>query len=127
MRAKPWCYAPTTWRKPRSSATASLCSSMGTPRDLARQLGRGQRLLLEPSATTFEQARRLLAVHPAVSSLNHTEVKGSLTFAVPDREDVPNLITLLVEKNVQLYRVELENTSLEDVYFALHHQQEVAG
>ena len=101
--------------------------ALGTPRDLARQLGRGQRLLLEPSATTFEQARRLLAVHPAVSSLNHTEVKGSLTFAVPDREDVPNLITLLVEKNVQLYRVELENTSLEDVYFALHHQQEVAG
>ena len=38
------------------------------------------------------------------------------------RADVPTLIAALTGAGVQLYRVEPDEASLEDVYFALEHE-----
>lgn len=99
--------------------------ALGRPRELARELGQGQQLLLETSPETFEHAARYVDTH---ASATGADTAGSvLSVSVPNRSDVPTLVAGLVAEGVELYRVELEEPSLEDVYFALHRNREGAA
>jgi ABC-2 type transport system ATP-binding protein len=96
--------------------------ALGTPHELARQLGRSQRLEIEvapeglPAALNIVQARFGLS-EPAPKD-------GIMTITGVGREVIPGLVAALVGAGVQIYRVTPQEPSLEDVYFALHGEEE---
>jgi ABC-2 type transport system ATP-binding protein len=98
--------------------------AVGTPRELARQLDRRLRLEIEvapdglPAALEIVKAR-LAPAEPA-------QDRGVITVAGADRESIPGLIAALAGAGVKIYRVTPQEPSLEDVYFALHGEEEGA-
>ncbi|HSR31983.1 MAG TPA: ABC transporter ATP-binding protein [Anaerolineae bacterium] len=96
--------------------------ALGTPAELARKLGRGQRLEIEiapagvPAALGVLQSK-LGIVEPA-------QENGFITITGTEREAIPDLIAALVAAGVRIYRIAQQEPSLEDVYFALHDDQE---
>jgi ABC-2 type transport system ATP-binding protein len=96
--------------------------ALGTPHELAQQLGRSLRLEIEVApeglAATLDLLRTVLgAPEPA-------EEHGIITVASVDREAIPKLVASLVAAGVQVYRVAPQELSLEDVYFALQGEEE---
>ncbi len=90
--------------------------AIGTPSELARQLGRRLSLEIAVSPQTLPAALQTLAAMKAdVSDRGDALVIGGI-----DREKVPELVATLVTAGVRIYRVAPQEPSLEDVYFALH-------
>jgi ABC-2 type transport system ATP-binding protein len=91
--------------------------ALGTPSQLARDIVSEIRLKLEidPAQTDLAMAMlaRFTAAPPTVDALGVT-VAGIL------REQIPDVIATLVAAGVRLYRVDHDEPTLEDVYFALH-------
>lgn len=96
--------------------------ALGTPAELARKVGRSQRLEIEiapagvPAALGVLQSK-LGIVEPA-------QENGVIAITGTEREAIPDLIAALVAVGVCIYRVAQKEPSLEDVYFALHDDQE---
>jgi ABC-2 type transport system ATP-binding protein len=95
--------------------------ALGTPHELARQLGHGQRLEIEvapaglPATLDIVQARLGFQVPD--------QKDGTITVTGAGREAIPGLVAALVGAGVQIYRVTPQEPSLEDVYFALHGEE----
>ncbi|MCD4699285.1 MAG: ABC transporter ATP-binding protein, partial [Phycisphaerae bacterium] len=96
--------------------------AMGTPANLARQMGASLRLEIEIADENIEMALEILRHHPGVSSLSSQT--GIITILGIAREQIPDLVSSLSRDGVRLYRVALQEPDLEDVYFALHGAQE---
>jgi ABC-2 type transport system ATP-binding protein len=98
--------------------------ALGTPHDLAKQLGRRQRLEIEiehdglPAALDVVQSRLGLA--------EPEQKNGTITVVGADHESIPGLIAALVSAGVKIYRVTPQEPSLEDVYFALHGEEDAS-
>lgn len=92
--------------------------ALGTPAELARQLGRSQRLVLEVAPEQMPEVLDVLHTNHSITELEHEN--GSVSLVGIDRENVPNLLASLVAAGVRVYRVAPQEPSLEDVYFALH-------
>jgi ABC-2 type transport system ATP-binding protein len=95
--------------------------ALGTPAELARKLGHGQRLELEVAPGDEETALCLLQEAPGVSA--HRE-NGTIIASAAGRETIPGLVTSLASAGVRIYRVTPQEAPLEDIYFALHGEQE---
>ena len=95
--------------------------ALGTPAELARKLGRSQRLELEVAPGDEEAALRLLAEAPGVSA--HRE-NGTIVAAGVEWAAIPGLVTSLASAGVCIYRVAPQEASLEDTYFALQTEKE---
>ena len=96
--------------------------ALGTPAQLAQRLGRSQRLEIEVATGDVPRARELLQAVPGAGTVElHDHV-----LSVPglDREQIPALVTRLVEAGLSIYRVAPREPSLEDVYFAIHGEAE---
>lgn len=89
--------------------------AIGTPEELARQFG-GVRLVLEVVPADAGKALQVLR------NAQHRE-NGTITVPGVARAQVPGLVGSLVRAGVGIYKVALEEPSLEDVYFALHAQE----
>jgi ABC-2 type transport system ATP-binding protein len=98
--------------------------ALGTAEELARKIGRGQRLELEVAPGDEETALRLLKEAPGVSA--HLE-DGTIIASLAERETIPGLVTSLASAGVRLYRVAPQEAQLEDIYFALLGEQEEAS
>jgi len=98
--------------------------ALGTPEELARKNGHGQRLELEVAPGDEETALRLLMQAPGVSA--HRE-DGSIIATGAGREAVPGLVASLASGGVRIYRVAPQEAPLEDIYFAIHAEQEVTS
>jgi ABC-2 type transport system ATP-binding protein len=103
--------------------------AIGTVGELAARLNRGHRLLLEMDSDRLPQVIPLLEALPHVTLVeqahdhNGIGAGGSvLRVHGAAREHVPQLIGALAAAGVPLYRVEPDEPSLEDVYFALEHE-----
>ncbi|MFP4344444.1 MAG: ATP-binding cassette domain-containing protein [Anaerolineales bacterium] len=97
--------------------------ALGTPTDLARELTTRPRLEIEVAPDAVERARSILdRLAPAHEVI--VEDKGLLTATVGDREQVPVLLTALVNGGISVYRLSPQEPTLEDVYFALHPEEE---
>jgi ABC-2 type transport system ATP-binding protein len=92
--------------------------ALGTPSDLAQQLGRSLRLEIEIEPDNLETARRTLSSLVAGPELESEG--GTLTVVGAQRDQIPDLVAALVAQGVRIYRVAQQTPSLEDVYFALH-------
>ena len=91
--------------------------ALGTPSQLARDIVSEIRLKLEIDPSQTDLAMAILAsfttAPPTLDALGVT-VAGIL------REQIPDVIATLVAASVRLYRVDHDEPTLEDVYFALH-------
>ena len=98
--------------------------ALGTPTDLARQYVKRLDVQIETAPEQTESALQLLS---DVSSLTHglpRRTNGSLTLTVTGREAIPDLLNLLINQGIRVYRLASNEPSLEDVYFALHGEKE---
>jgi len=95
--------------------------ALGTAAELARKLGRSQRLELQVARGDEETALRLLAEAPGVSA--HRQ-DGTIVAAGAGGETIPGLVTSLASAGVRIYRVAPQEASLEDIYFALQREKE---
>jgi ABC-2 type transport system ATP-binding protein len=92
--------------------------ALGTPAELARQLGRSLRLELEVARDGLPTALDVLQATTGIADL--APENSTITLVGIEREVVPNLVASLVSAGVRIYRVAPQEPSLEDVYFALH-------
>jgi ABC-2 type transport system ATP-binding protein len=100
--------------------------ALGTPAELARDLGQSLRLELEVAPDGVPAAMRILAaaghgVAPLVQE------NGLLTVTASDRDVIPELVAAFVAGGVRIYRLSPQEPSLEDIYFALHGEAEGLG
>jgi len=90
----------------------------GTPQELAQTLARQSRVDLEVGPDDAGTATAAIAeLAPGVA----IEVDGDrISVGGIDRERLPELLRLLVEAGVSVYRLSPSEPTLEDAYFALH-------
>lgn len=103
----------------------------GSVRELGAHLNRGHRLLVEMEDAQVDETMRLLErTAPVVAVERLDGQQGAAPGAVwlslhgVGRDAVPDVLAALVHAGIRIYRVEPDEPSLEDVYFAL--QQESA-
>lgn len=94
----------------------------GTPQDLIHQLASYMplRLDIEISPTDLPNALDTLQTVPGITVCQ--QGTNSVTTRGASHEMIPGLITMLVARDVRIYKVTPYEPSLEDVYFALHEQ-----
>ena len=102
--------------------------ALGTTRDLTAQLKHGHRIEVEIDRSSVERAVALLGNAP-ITGVDIAEMDGrengdgaTLTLHGVGRRSVPTIVHLLTGAGIDLYRVEPDDGSLEDVYFALEHE-----
>lgn len=98
--------------------------AVGTPLELAQEIGAGMRYTLEIKPDQIDAARATLQRLPTVTDSDSEEEK--LTVTVSDRETIPDLLAALVAEDIRVYALTPQQTSLEDIYMALHQRQEVS-
>lgn len=98
--------------------------AVGTPDDLARDLQRGVRLMIEvdarPKLLDREPQRDVRDSDRAHWKLSWDAAHLNLQAWLPTRAHTPELIRALVDTGAHIYSVVPEDPTLEDVYFALH-------
>jgi ABC-2 type transport system ATP-binding protein len=99
--------------------------ALGTPTELARDLGQGIRLELETTSQAVTRALEILERFPDARDITQAETQTVLSLALPIREHIPQLVARLVAADVPLFRITPQEPTLEDVYFALHGTKEV--
>jgi ABC-2 type transport system ATP-binding protein len=99
--------------------------ALGTPTELARKLGPSQCLEIEVAPEFVTAARGVIQDHRGSAAA--VEEHGTLTIQGSEREEIPDLVASLVNAGVRIYRVAPREPSLEDVYFALHGEQEAGA
>jgi ABC-2 type transport system ATP-binding protein len=92
--------------------------ALGTPAELAHQLGR--RLSLEVEVAPQSLPVALDTLRAAKAEARTDDRAGVLVVSGASRETVPDLVAALVSAGVRMYRVVPQEPTLEDVYFALH-------
>lgn len=95
--------------------------ALGTPAALVDQLRRSLELTLEIAPAGATAALECLRQMQA--DVEMQPGGGRLTVKAVQREAIPDLVSTLVAAGVRLFRVEPQEPSLEDVYFALHGEQ----
>ncbi len=98
--------------------------ALGTPAELARRLGRSQRLEIDVAP---EQVPGALAVLEArFGAIESPPENGMILVTGADRERIPALVAELVGAGIRIYGITPRVPSLEDVYFALHGEEVVS-
>ena len=98
--------------------------AQGTPAELARQYVRRMDVQIETAPEQMDLAQSILSDASSLIRGLPRRTNGSLTLTVTGRESIPDLLTLLVNQGVRVYRLAANEPSLEDVYFALHGEKE---
>jgi ABC-2 type transport system ATP-binding protein len=100
--------------------------AIGTTQELGSRLNRGHRISVEVDASEVGRAVKLFAATPPVLLAEAitdraTARNGSAALVLHgvSRRDVPQIINTATQHELKLYRVQPEEPSLEDVYFAL--------
>jgi ABC-2 type transport system ATP-binding protein len=95
--------------------------ALGTPAELAEQTVHTHRLKIEVALENRQTAVQLLKGRTGITGVS--EEKDGLIVQGAGRETIPSLIADLVSSGVRIYQVTPQEPSLEDVYFALHHEE----
>ena len=99
--------------------------ALGTPIELARQYVRRLDVDVEIAPEQMDLAITFLknASSLTLGLPRHTDYHITLT--ANGHDAIPELITLLVNQGIRIYRVAAHEPTLEDVYFALHGEKEI--
>jgi len=96
--------------------------AVGTPEELARQLGTGERVEIEVERAQIQAARAELRQLEGVQDVKLSDENNGarLIVSLDGRERIPQMLAHLVQQGVRVYRLSPLEASLEDIYFALH-------
>jgi ABC-2 type transport system ATP-binding protein len=97
--------------------------AIGKTAELARSAGLSVRLEIEVAADGLSAAQQVIQTRFAGISVMTENSRLYLTGSRYDQ--IPDIIAALVTAQVRIYRVDQQEASLEDIYFALH-QKEVS-
>jgi ABC-2 type transport system ATP-binding protein len=95
--------------------------ALGTPHELSRQLGHALQLDIELDQEQTNQAAELFRRVDHITGI--TCEKNTMTLDGISRESIPQLLGMLLEAGIRVYRVTPGEPSLEDIYFALHGEE----
>jgi ABC-2 type transport system ATP-binding protein len=98
--------------------------AQGTPSDLAHQYVKRLDVQIETAPEQIEEAIQILSSASSLTRGLPHPTNGSLTLTVTGRDAIPELMKLLVNAGIQVYRLAANEPTLEDVYFALHGEKE---
>lgn len=93
-------------------------AAMGTPKELAREIGTNVTYRLEVELEQRQAALDILKRTPSLMDVQFDD--EALIFTSTDREMIPDLLTQIVSEDVRVYALTPQATSLEDIYLALH-------
>jgi ABC-2 type transport system ATP-binding protein len=91
---------------------------VGSPYELAQDIGAKLRYSLEVAADQQAAACRIIEEIASVTSIESTSPE--ITITLKEREAVPEILMKLVHENIRVYALTPHQTSLEDIYMALH-------
>jgi ABC-2 type transport system ATP-binding protein len=94
--------------------------ALGTPSELTRQYVKRLDVDLEVDPAQTELILQILQDLPQLVIGSPKREKDILTLTLSGREAIPELLNILVQKGLQVYRLAPQEADLEEVYFALH-------
>jgi ABC-2 type transport system ATP-binding protein len=94
--------------------------ALGTPADLTRQYVKRLDVDLEVDPVQMDSALQILQELPNLVVGAPQQEKDVLTLTLSGREAIPELLSVLVQKGLHIYRLAPQEADLEEVYFALH-------
>jgi ABC-2 type transport system ATP-binding protein len=96
--------------------------ALGTPSELGQRFSKAHRLDIgldhEQISQAVETLRRLPGITASASESGGVTVEGAA------HERIPDLVQLLADTKIRIYHVVPQEPSLEDIYFALHGEEE---
>jgi ABC-2 type transport system ATP-binding protein len=98
--------------------------AQGTPTALAQQYVRRLDVQIETHPSQMDAAVEILSKATTLTRSVPRRTNGTLTLTVTGREAIPDLLTMLVNMGIRIYRLAAKEPNLEDVYFALHGEKE---
>lgn len=98
--------------------------ALGSPSELARDLWKGMRLEFETSTEAIPAAIQTLETMPDAREITPGEDHPIISLSLTLRDQVPEMVARLVAADVPLYRLTPKEPTLEDIYFALHEENE---
>ncbi|MCB0116331.1 MAG: ABC transporter ATP-binding protein [Caldilineaceae bacterium] len=99
--------------------------AVGSPAELRQRLGGALQLVLEVEPAYMSTALSVIGRQPKLRA--EQEGAGTLAVLGAQREQIPALVTALVAASVPIYRVALQEPTLQDVYFSLHSNADARG
>ena len=94
--------------------------ALGTPSELTRQYVKRLDVDLEVDPAQMELVLPILKELPQLVIASPKQEKDILTLTLSGREAIPELLNILVQKGLHVYRLAPQEANLEEVYFALH-------
>ena len=94
--------------------------ALGTPADLTRQYVKRLDVDLEVDPVQMDLALQTLQEFPQLVISSPKREKDLLTMTLAGRESIPELLSVLVQKGLRVYRLAPQEANLEEVYFALN-------
>ncbi|HEX6035052.1 MAG TPA: ABC transporter ATP-binding protein [Anaerolineales bacterium] len=95
-------------------------AALGTPSELAHQYVRRLDVELEVDALQMDLALETLQKFPQLVMGVPKRENHILTMTLSGRDCIPDLLSLLVQHKVRVYRLAPQEANLEEVYFALN-------
>jgi ABC-2 type transport system ATP-binding protein len=94
--------------------------ALGTPSELTRQYVKRLDVDLEVAPAQTELALETLQKFPQLVIDILKQAKGILSMTLAGREAIPELLSILVQHGLRVYRLAPQEANLEQVYFALN-------
>jgi ABC-2 type transport system ATP-binding protein len=94
--------------------------ALGTPSELTRQFVKRLDVDLEVDPVQMDLALQILQQVPQLVIGIPKREKEFLTMTVSGRESIPELLCILLQNGLRVYRLGPQEVNLEEVYFALH-------
>ncbi|HSF82322.1 MAG TPA: ABC transporter ATP-binding protein [Anaerolineales bacterium] len=98
--------------------------ALGTPAELTRQYVRRLEVEIEIHDQQVEGTLQVLRSLPRLVIDEPLQSNGALTVTLSGHEAIPDLLEVLVQQGVRVYRIAAQEANLEQVYFALHGEKE---
>ena len=94
--------------------------ALGTPSELTRQYVKRLDVDLEVDPVQIDLALQTLQQYPQLVIDTPRREKETLTLTLAGWEAIPELLSILVQCGLRIYRLAPQEANLEEVYFALH-------
>lgn len=98
--------------------------ALGTPEELTRQYVRRLDVDIEVNEDQVEETVQVLRGLPRLLIGEPALGNGALTVTLAGHEAIPDVLEALVHQGVRVYRIAPQEANLEQVYFALHGEEE---
>lgn len=100
--------------------------ALGTPAELTHQYVRRLDVDIEVHQQQVEGTLQVMRSLPRLVIGEPVRTNSALTATLAGHEAIPDLLEVLVHQNIRVYRMAAREANLEEVYFALHGEEESA-